>query len=77
MCGICGFCFSDQRPVEFDVLIKMTSALEHRGPDEEGYFVDAGIALGHRRLSIIDLDTGRQPIHNEDETVYVVFNGEI
>lgn len=77
MCGICGLCFSDQRPVEFDVLIKMTSALEHRGPDEEGYFVDAGIALGHRRLSIIDLDTGRQPIHNEDETVYVVFNGEI
>ncbi len=77
MCGICGFCFSDKRPVDFDVLVKMTSVLGHRGPDEEGYHADAGIALGHRRLSIIDLDTGRQPIHNEDETIYVVFNGEI
>ncbi|MBW2039879.1 MAG: asparagine synthase (glutamine-hydrolyzing) [Deltaproteobacteria bacterium] len=77
MCGICGFCFSDKRQVGFDVLRKMTSALEHRGPDEEGYYADAGIALGHRRLSIIDLDTGKQPIHNEDKTIYVVFNGEI
>jgi asparagine synthase (glutamine-hydrolysing) len=77
MCGICGFCFPDKKPVDFDVLIKMTSALKHRGPDDEGYYTDAGIALGHRRLSIIDLDTGRQPIHNEDKTIYVVFNGEI
>jgi len=77
MCGICGFCFSDKKPVDLDVLTKMTSALRHRGPDDEGFYTDAGIALGHRRLSIIDLHTGQQPIHNEDKTVYVVFNGEI
>jgi len=77
MCGICGFCFSDERPVDRDVLKKMTTALQHRGPDDEGYYTDAGVALGHRRLSIIDLDTGKQPIHNEDESIYVVFNGEI
>jgi asparagine synthase (glutamine-hydrolysing) len=77
MCGICGFCFSDEKPVDFDVLARMTATLRHRGPDDEGYYTDTGIALGHRRLSIIDLDTGQQPIHNEDETVYVVLNGEI
>jgi asparagine synthase (glutamine-hydrolysing) len=77
MCGICGFCFPDERPVGIDILKKMTTTLQHRGPDDEGYYVDGGIALGHRRLSIIDLDTGKQPIHNEDKTVYVVFNGEI
>jgi len=77
MCGICGFCFPDERPVDLDILTKMTNRLQHRGPDDEGYYVDGGIALGHRRLSIIDLDTGKQPIHNEDKTIYVVFNGEI
>ncbi len=77
MCGICGFCFPDKRPVDHDILTKMASALQHRGPDDEGYYTGAGVALGHRRLSIIDLDTGQQPIHNEDKTIYVVFNGEI
>ena len=77
MCGICGFCFPDKKPVDFDVLKRMTATLQHRGPDDKGYYTDAGIALGHRRLSIIDLDTGKQPIHNEDKTIYVVFNGEI
>jgi asparagine synthase (glutamine-hydrolysing) len=77
MCGICGFCFPDKRPVDLAILKKMTGTLRHRGPDDEGYYVDDGIALGHRRLSIIDLDTGKQPIHNEDGTIYVVFNGEI
>src|SRR5208337_3553828 len=77
MCGICGFYFSDERPVDIATLIKMTSTLRHRGPDDEGYYSNAGVALGHRRLSIIDLDTGKQPIHNEDESIYVVFNGEI
>jgi asparagine synthase (glutamine-hydrolysing) len=77
MCGICGFCFPDKKQMDFDILQKMTSALQHRGPDDEGYYLDAGVALGHRRLSIIDLDTGKQPIHNEDGTIYVVFNGEI
>jgi len=77
MCGICGFCFSDERPVDLNILKKMTTTLQHRGPDDEGYYANKGIGLGHRRLSIIDLDTGKQPIHNEDETIYVVFNGEI
>ena len=77
MCGICGFCFSDKKPVDLNILKKMTTTLQRRGPDDEGYFTGAGVALGHRRLSIIDLDTGKQPIHNEDETIYVVFNGEI
>jgi asparagine synthase (glutamine-hydrolysing) len=77
MCGICGFCFPDERPVDFDVLVRMTSTLQHRGPDDEGYYTGAGVALGHRRLSIIDLDTGKQPIFNEDKTIFVVFNGEI
>jgi asparagine synthase (glutamine-hydrolysing) len=77
MCGICGVCFSDERQMDLNILKKMTSTLEHRGPDDDGYYTNAGIALGHRRLSIIDLDTGKQPIHNEDETIYVVFNGEI
>ena len=77
MCGICGFCLPDNKPVDFDVLQKMTSTLQHRGPDDEGYYADVGIALGHRRLSIIDLDTGKQPIHNEDASIHVVFNGEI
>ncbi len=77
MCGICGICFSDERQLDLNVLKKMTTTLQHRGPDDDGYYINAGIALGHRRLSIIDLDTGKQPIHNEDETIYVVFNGEI
>jgi asparagine synthase (glutamine-hydrolysing) len=77
MCGICGFCFPDTRQVDVDVLTEMTSTLKHRGPDDEGYYTGAGIALGHRRLSIIDLDAGKQPIYNEDKSIYVVFNGEI
>jgi len=77
MCGICGFCFFDERPVNINILKKMTATLQHRGPDDEGYYTNKGIGLGHRRLSIIDLDTGKQPINNEDKTVYVVFNGEI
>ena len=55
----------------------MTSALVHRGPDEEGYHRAPGVGLGHRRLSIIDLGTGQQPLCNEDGTVWVSFNGEI
>ena len=77
MCGICGVCFPNESPVDLGILKKMTKTLQHRGPDDEGYYTNKGIALGHRRLSIIDLDTGKQPIHNEDETIYVVFNGEI
>jgi asparagine synthase (glutamine-hydrolysing) len=78
MCGIAGrFHYDPLRPIDRDALVAMTDALAHRGPDAAGYFVDAGIGLGHRRLSIIDLATGDQPLGNEDGTIQVVFNGEI
>src|SRR5262245_6340926 len=78
MCGIAGIVFSDQAPPEVEGIIhRMTSALRHRGPDDCGYHVDRRAAFGHRRLSIIDLKSGHQPIYNEDGTVCVVFNGEI
>src|SRR5207244_7004563 len=56
---------------------RMCDAIRHRGPDDEGLLVGDGVALGMRRLSIIDLSTGNQPIHNEDRTIWIVFNGEI
>ena len=77
MCGICGIFDLGGRPVERDLLDRMTSALSHRGPDGSGSFVSGRIALGHRRLSIIDLEGGSQPITNEDGTLHLVFNGEI
>ncbi len=78
MCGITGrFNYDRDRPVDRDVLVAMTDAVAHRGPDAAGYYHAAGIGLGHRRLSIIDLSTGDQPLANEDGTVQVVFNGEI
>lgn len=76
MCGICGLALRDT-PVTRDVLERMTRRMEHRGPDEEGFFTDANIGLGHRRLKIIDLSTGQQPLFNEDGSVVVAFNGEI
>ena len=77
MCGICGIYNFNGHPVDRGLLEKMNSTLSHRGPDDEGYHVDCNIGLGHRRLSIIDLNTGRQPIFNEDNTKVIVFNGEI
>ncbi len=79
MCGIAGIYHrSGTPPGDWKtVLERMTRTLVHRGPDDEGYFIDDHIGLGHRRLSVIDLETGRQPISNEDGTVWVVFNGEI
>ncbi|MEE9584235.1 MAG: asparagine synthase (glutamine-hydrolyzing), partial [Candidatus Brocadiales bacterium] len=74
MCGICGFV---GHPEEKGLLSSMQSTLVHRGPDDNGTYVQPGIALGHTRLSIIDLATGHQPIHNEDNTLWIVFNGEI
>lgn len=55
----------------------MADRIIHRGPDQEGYYIDDNIALGHRRLSIIDLASGTQPMFNEDKSIVVVFNGEI
>src|SRR5438093_11475839 len=60
-----------------ELIHRMCDVIRHRGPDDEGVWVDEGVALGMRRLSIIDLSTGHQPIHNEDRTVWIVFNGEI
>ncbi len=78
MCGICGFAPADPRqPVDRAVLERMTATLEHRGPDGCGIHAGPGIGLGIRRLAIIDLDTGDQPIGNEDGSVVVVCNGEI
>lgn len=73
MCGICGFVGK----ADPDLLKKMTGIMKHRGPDAEGYFIDRDVGLGVRRLSIIDLETGDQPIYNEDKTLVVILNGEI
>ncbi|MGB2716070.1 MAG: asparagine synthase (glutamine-hydrolyzing) [Vicinamibacterales bacterium] len=77
MCGIAGKLSYDAQPIRPDLLAAMTDAVTHRGPDSAGYYFGEGVGLGHRRLSIIDLSTGDQPLANEDETVWVVFNGEI
>ena len=78
MCGVCGiYSFAGDPDIKRDLLIAMTDTLTHRGPDDSGYFVDARIGLGHRRLSIIDLAGGQQPIFNADRTKVIVFNGEI
>lgn len=77
MCGICGIYNQSGNPIDLNVLEKMISVLSHRGPDAEGRYIDGGIGLGHRRLSIIDLDGGNQPIGNEDGSIQIVFNGEI
>lgn len=77
MCGISGFMYFDGAPVDEALLREMTGVLKHRGPDEEGVYLGAGAALGHRRLSIIDLSSGQQPLCNEDRTIWISFNGEI
>jgi asparagine synthase (glutamine-hydrolysing) len=78
MCGIAGlFDIQQRRPVDRVLLERMTSALVHRGPDGAGYHVAPGVGLGHRRLAIIDLAGGDQPMFNEDGAVAIVFNGEI
>lgn len=78
MCGITGiFHFDSDRPVDRSKLKRMTDLVHHRGPDGEGYHLDQNIGLGHRRLSIIDLDTGDQPMFNQDRSIAVILNGEI
>lgn len=78
MCGICGVVdFKSDAPVDPAILGRMTDTMAHRGPDDQGFFLDGPVGLGHRRLSVIDLATGRQPIHNEDRSVWIVYNGEI
>ena len=78
MCGICGKVnFDREESVSPELLREMTRVIGHRGPDGEGHHFDGPAGLGHRRLSIIDLSTGDQPMANEDGTIWVVFNGEI
>jgi asparagine synthase (glutamine-hydrolysing) len=78
MCGIAGLLYFDPaRRVDAARVARMTDTIAHRGPDDSGYFVEGPIGLGHRRLSIIDLAGGRQPIGNEDDSVVIVFNGEV
>lgn len=93
MCGICGIKYFDGKKVQFDLLSQMTNTLYHRGPDDEGYFINhkhdgqsqkwkfinglGNVGFGHRRLSIIDLSSGHQPLSNENNSIWITFNGEI
>ncbi len=77
MCGIAGILRWQGPPIQSGEIEQMTRALAHRGPDGEGFLIRDRVALGHRRLSIIDVEGGKQPLSNEDETVWVTFNGEI
>jgi asparagine synthase (glutamine-hydrolysing) len=77
VCGIAGIVRSDGAPVDRELVARMNEAIRHRGPDEDGFYFSDGVGLGMRRLSIIDLKSGRQPIHNQDRTAWIVFNGEI
>jgi asparagine synthase (glutamine-hydrolysing) len=77
MCGIAGIVSLEGKPVFEQEVRDMCMSIAHRGPDDEGYYVGPAVGLGMRRLSIIDIASGRQPVRNEDGTVWVVFNGEI
>jgi asparagine synthase (glutamine-hydrolysing) len=78
MCGIAGqFNFQRHEPVERETIVRMARSIVHRGPDDEGFFIAGPIGLGFRRLSIIDLSGGHQPMSDAEETVWVIFNGEI
>src|SRR5690242_8855369 len=75
MCGICGM--ASPRGADVERLARLSGALVHRGPDSDGTFVDGPVGLAARRLAIIDLETGDQPLATEDERIHVVQNGEI
>ena len=75
MCGIAGIITKKENKDE--IIKKMSERIKHRGPDGEGYYIDEEIALAHRRLSIIDLETGNQPMYNENQNLVIVYNGEI
>jgi asparagine synthase (glutamine-hydrolysing) len=77
VCGICGFVRFGGAPVDAAALARMSGAIRHRGPDDEGFHVGTAVALANRRLSIVDVPGGHQPVYNEDRSVCVVFNGEI
>src|SRR5215813_163580 len=78
MCGICGqFNFLNEEPVYPETITKMAGSIIHRGPDDEGYYFSGSLGFGFRRLSIIDLSGGHQPMSDREEQVWVIFNGEI
>lgn len=78
MCGITGMAyFNRERKVDPEVLKGMADVIHHRGPDDEGYYIQQNVGLAFRRLSIIDLSTGHQPLSNHDDTIHLIFNGEI
>src|ERR1051325_1146756 len=77
MCGIAGYLTHPELLPDRAVVRRMCDRLRHRGPDGEGYYCAPGVALGHRRLSIIDVEGGAQPMGNEDGSIQIVFNGEI
>lgn len=78
MCGICGKIFFDEsQRVDKELLKAMAKTMLHRGPDDDGFYISGQVGLAHRRLSIIDLNTGKQPISNENNSIWIMFNGEI
>jgi asparagine synthase (glutamine-hydrolysing) len=77
MCGIAGYVRYDGSMIDSNLLLKMANSLQHRGPDQTGLYMDDWIGMAHTRLSIIDLSHGIQPIHNEDQTMWIVYNGEV
>jgi asparagine synthase (glutamine-hydrolysing) len=77
MCGIVGVVRNDGLDVDRDLVARMCAAIRHRGPDDDGFYFNPAVGLGMRRLSIIDVKGGQQPIHNQDRTAWIVFNGEI
>jgi asparagine synthase (glutamine-hydrolysing) len=77
VCGISGFMYFDGAAADKNIVQQMTDVMHHRGPDAGGSYIGTGVGLGHRRLSIIDLSSGQQPLCNEDSTVWISFNGEI
>jgi asparagine synthase (glutamine-hydrolysing) len=77
MCGIVGIVRNDGKPVDEQLLSRMNNAIRHRGPDDDGFYVNGSVGLAMRRLAIIDLKSGAQPIHNQDRSSWIVFNGEI
>jgi asparagine synthase (glutamine-hydrolysing) len=77
MCGIVGIVRNDGIPIDEQLLSRMNNAIRHRGPDDDGFYVNGSVGLAMRRLAIIDLKSGAQPIHNQDRSCWIVFNGEI
>src|SRR5437588_2776530 len=79
MCGICGIAIPTNlyRSIDAAALVRMRDSLTHRGPDDAGTYIDGQVGLGHRRLSIVDLAGGHQPMCNEDENIWITYNGEV